>query len=160
MDIQLVKRIEKDEEFVFKLFSENKIAELHADNWPDQMKKQLIGMQFSAFELAMKHEYPEAEDFIIMADSEKAGRLQLDKNENGFRVINISLLSAFQGNGIGTKILRDILTEADLSNKPVYLEVDKVNPALNLYQRLGFEIYSDDEVKYSMKYTPEKSSGN
>lgn len=157
MGIQLAKKTKKDEEFVFEVFSENKIAELHVENWPDQMKKQLIGLQFSAFELAMKNEYPEAEDLVIMADSEKAGRLQLDKSENGFRIINISLLPAFQGRGIGSKILKDILEEANQKQIPVYLEVDKTNPAFNLYQRLDFEIYGQNEVKYSMKYIQKNS---
>ena len=51
-----------------------------------------------------------------------------------------------------SKIIKDILTESDKKYKPVYLEVDKVNPAFNLYKRLGFEISSEDEIRFTMKY--------
>jgi ribosomal protein S18 acetylase RimI-like enzyme len=155
MDIQLIKKDESDTEFLFQLFGEIKIAELNAYAWPEQMLNQLIAMQYNGYEQTIKHEYPNADDFVIMVNSENAGRLQLDKNENGFRIINISLLPAFQKNGIGSKIIKDVLTEADLKNKPVYLEVDRTNPAFNLYKRLDFEVYDQDELKYSMRYMPQ-----
>jgi ribosomal protein S18 acetylase RimI-like enzyme len=152
MDIQLNIKSEADSEFVFKLFAENKITELHADNWSEQIKNQLMLMQYNAYEQTIKNEYPNVNDFVIMVNSEQAGRLQLENNASSLRIINISLLPAFHKKGIGAKIIKDILAEADLKNKPVYLEVDKVNPAFNLYSRLGFEVYHQDEIKYSMKY--------
>jgi ribosomal protein S18 acetylase RimI-like enzyme len=154
MDIHLKRKTEIDSEFFFKLFSEIKIAELRVERWPEQMKNQLASMQYNAYEQTIKNEYPDADDFVVMVDSEKAGRLQLDKNENSMRIINISLLPAFQNKGIGSRIIKEILETADLKNKPVYLEVDRVNPAFILYKKLGFEIHSQDELKSSMKYLP------
>lgn len=154
MDIQLKIKDETDLEFLFQLFGEIKIAELNIYNWPELMKNQLIEMQYKGYEQMIKNEYPNAEDYIITVNDEKAGRLQLNVNDSGIRIINISLLPAFHGNGIGTKIIKDILVQADLKNKPVYLEVDRVNPAFNLYKRLVLEIYGEDEIKYSMRYIP------
>ena len=133
MDIQLKKKNESDDEFLFRLFGEIKIAELNLYAWPELMKNQLVSMQYNAYKQMIKNEYPNVEDYVISANNEKAGRLQLDVKDSGIRIINISLLPAFHGNGIGTKIIKDILAEADLKNKPVYLEVDRVNPAFNLY---------------------------
>ncbi len=158
MDIQLKKKNESDDEFLFRLFGEIKIAELNLYAWPEPMKNQLVSMQYNAYKQMIKNEYPNVEDYVISANNEKAGRLQLDVKDSGIRIINISLLPAFHGNGIGTKIIKDILAEADLKNKPVYLEVDRVNPAFNLYCKLGFEIYGQDEIRYSMKYIPRKVS--
>ncbi len=158
MDIQLKKKDESDDEFLFRLFGEIKIAELNLYTWPELIKNQLVSMQYNAYEQMIKNEYPNADDLVIVYNSEKAGRLQLYNNDASMRIINISLLPAFHSNGIGTKIIKDILAEADLKNKPVYLEVDKVNPAFNLYCKLGFVIYVQDEIKYSMRYIPREVS--
>jgi len=158
MDIQLRNKDEHDLEFLFQLFGEIKITELNINDWPEQMKNQLVSMQYNAFEQTIKNEYPNANDFVIMVNSEKAGRLQLENNASSLRIINISLLPAFQKKGIGAKIIKDILAEADLKKKPVYLEVDKVNPAFNLYSRLGFEVYHQDEIRYFMKYSAKSFS--
>jgi ribosomal protein S18 acetylase RimI-like enzyme len=157
MDIQLKIRDENDSKFLFQLFSEIKTAELNANAWPESMRNQLILMQYNGYEQMIKSEYPNAEDYVIIADNKKTGRLQLEVDDSSIRIINISLLPAFHGNGIGTKIIKDVLAQADLKNKPVYLEVDKVNQAFTLYKRLGFNICGEDEIKYSMKYLPCKT---
>lgn len=160
MDIQLKRKDTSDSEFLSKLFGEIKIAELHADGWQEQMKNQLMAIQYDAYEQMIKNEYPNADDFVIMVDSEKAGRLHLNNEEGSIRILNISILPAFHNLGIGSKIIKDLLVEADLKNKPVYLEVDKVNAAFNLYKKLGFEVYQHNEIKYSMKYIPKISFKN
>lgn len=154
MDIQLKCKENIDSEFCSLLFGIIKAAELNAEEWPEHTKKILITLQYNAFENTIRNEYPDADDFVIIVDSENAGRLQLDINENRIKVINISLLPAFQKIGVGSKIMKDILTEADNKKKPVYLEVDKVNPAFHLYKKLGFEVYNEEEIRYSMKYLP------
>lgn len=156
-DILLQERTENDSEFFMELFGEIKSSELHLDLWPEAFRIQMIEMQYNAFMQSINSEFPKHYDYLILFKSEKAGRLQLDKNEQGFRIINISLLNSFRNKGLGTTIIKEILSEASNKNTPVFLEVDKVNPAFNLYNRLGFKIIQQDEIKYSMKYTPEKN---
>jgi ribosomal protein S18 acetylase RimI-like enzyme len=156
-DILLKERTENDSEFFMELFGEIKSSELHLDTWPEQIRHQMIVMQFQAFEKYMKAEFPESVDFLITYQSENAGRLQLNKNEEGIRIINISLLPSFRNLGIGSAIIQDILSESNSKGISVYLEVDKINPALNLYSRLGFKIIGENEIKYSMIYSPEKN---
>jgi ribosomal protein S18 acetylase RimI-like enzyme len=154
MNYQLIISTEENSEFFMELFGEIKSSELHLDTWPEQLRHQLIRMQFQAFEKSIQSEFPESIDFLILYHSEKAGRLQLNKTGNGIRIINISLLPVFQNKGIGFEIINDILNEANLKKIPVNLEVDKINPAFNLYIKLGFKIINENEIKYSMIYTP------
>ena len=154
-DIRLVYRCGKDDEFVFGLFAEDKIAELHADSWPDRLKDRMVDMQFTAFESAMRSQYPDADDCIVMAGSVKAGRVYVYGNGKGYRILYISLLPAFRGMGTGGRILKRIVSKADATRLPVCLEVDKVNPAVRLYRRFGFEIYTESAMKYFMKYVPQ-----
>jgi hypothetical protein len=154
MDVQLKKKEKDDSEFLFRLFEELKIAELNIASWPELMKNQLVAMQYNAFEKMIKNEYPNSEDYLVVFNFQKAGRLQLNDDNEVLKILNISLLPAFQNLGIGSKIIKDIIINAGVKNKLVYLEVDKANPVFSLYKKLGFTVYAQDELKYYMKYFP------
>lgn len=155
MNIQLRLKTESDSEFFVELFSEIKNSELHLETWPEEIKRQIIMMQYNAFEQSIAEKFPESIDYLILYQLKKAGRLQLNKNDEGIRIINISLLSAYRKRGIGSTIIEDIIKEANSKRKEVFLEVDKTNSlAMDLYNRLGFKIFREDEVKYSMKCSP------
>jgi ribosomal protein S18 acetylase RimI-like enzyme len=155
MDIRLSKRGKDHEEFVLALFASHKLLELGAQNWPKAMQKQISEMQFNAFEVSIKKEYPGAHDSLISVDSELAGRIIVNETEDNIRIINLSLLPAFRNKGIGTKLIKDVISEASIKKKPVYFDVDKHNPAISLYIRLGFNVVKDNEVSYTMAYKAE-----
>jgi ribosomal protein S18 acetylase RimI-like enzyme len=48
--------------------------------------------------------------------------------------------------GIGTKLLRELQDEAHTAGKVLTIHVEKFNPALRLYQRLGFQQIEDKGV--------------
>lgn len=65
----------------------------------------------------------------------------------------ISLLRAFRGRGIGTRMMRRMLEELrDAGYARASLGVVKANPAVRLYERLGFRIVGDgyDETEWLM----------
>ncbi|MBA0086269.1 MAG: GNAT family N-acetyltransferase [Acidobacteria bacterium Pan2503] len=59
--------------------------------------------------------------------------------------------SPFQRRGIGTAVMNRLIGEAARVNQPVRLSVVKMNPALRLYERLGFDITHEDDRKFCMK---------
>ena len=63
---------------------------------------------------------------------------------------NIELLPAYQGQGIGTHLIRALITEARQKGIPITLQVLKVNPARKLYERLGFSINGETPTHYLM----------
>lgn len=72
--------------------------------------------------------------------------------ENGDYFINeINLLKEYQGKGIGTKILQDVIHINKNNNIRTILQVFKDNPAINLYKKLGFVIYDETETHYRME---------
>lgn len=156
MDYQLLISIEEDSEFFMELFGEIKNSELLLDTWPEPVKSQLVRMQYHAFAQSTLSEFPDCIDYLIVCQSEKAGRLQLVKRASGMRVVNISLSVAFRGKGIAKAILKELITEANNQQIPVNLDVDKTNgQALKLYLKLGFTIVDEDEIRYSLVYYPE-----
>ena len=155
MDFHLRERKDSDQEFVKALFCRIRVIELKAETWPEQLKDQITSMQFEAFEKAMTDEYPGIQGHILMVDSERIGWYQQEESEKVINAISLFILPEYQGNGIGSKLLRNVINDSKIKRKPVYFEVEKVNPAFNLYKRLGFKVHGENELKYFMNYTPD-----
>lgn len=65
----------------------------------------------------------------------------------------ISVKKAYRGLGIGTKLMETILKVANAQGyQRISLSVQKANPAVRLYQRLGFQIIKEKEEEYLMVY--------
>ena len=87
---------------------------------------------------------------IIILDGRQIGVLATHITDNeDFFINEINLLKEYQGKGIGTKILSDILNNN--LDRRIILQVFKDNPAINLYKRLGFKIYNETETHYQME---------
>ena len=69
----------------------------------------------------------------------------------GYVLSNIEIFPQFQGLGIGTALIRDLLDEAQLRGLPVGLRILKVNPARSLYLRLGFFDVAETDTHYWMR---------
>jgi len=60
---------------------------------------------------------------------------------------------------IGSRLLRGLLDEAATARKPLRIHVEKFNPALRLYRRLGFYPIEDKGVYWYMVRSPSAASG-
>jgi ribosomal protein S18 acetylase RimI-like enzyme len=88
---------------------------------------------------------------IITLNKQDVGLLIVTREKNEIRVNEIYLLPEFQKQGIGTNILKEIIREAKTSKKRIWLQVLKVNPAINLYRRLGFRVIGETDVHLQME---------
>lgn len=93
----------------------------------------------------MEH-YPDAEFQIILSDGEPAGRLYVDRWPEEIRIVDIALLPEYRNGGIGTFLLKRLISESEENGKPLSIHVEKFNPALRLYERLGFSTIADRGV--------------
>jgi ribosomal protein S18 acetylase RimI-like enzyme len=76
------------------------------------------------------------------------------RGESEIRIVDIALLPDYRGNGIGTALLRDLFSEADAAGKTVTIHVERFNPALRLYERLGFSVAEDKGVYLFLERRP------
>jgi ribosomal protein S18 acetylase RimI-like enzyme len=67
-------------------------------------------------------------------------------------IIDIALLPEFCGRGIGTMFIRELQAEAQSSNRPLRIHVERFNPARRLYERLGFREIEDKGVYLYMEW--------
>jgi ribosomal protein S18 acetylase RimI-like enzyme len=143
---------EADEEFSFTVYASTRIAEMELVNWPDEQKNAFLRMQFNAQHQHYRLHYPQALWQVIEVAGQAAGRLVSDDADARlFLLMDIALLPEYRGRGIGTAILRSLLQAAGRACKTVSLHVEPNNPALRLYQRLGFEIYAQSGFYLEMK---------
>lgn len=87
---------------------------------------------------------------IIMRSGEPVGLLKVVRNGSQWELLQIQLVPALQGAGVGSRIIRSLLAEARAAGAVVRLGVLKANPARRLYERLGFVIVAENEYSYEM----------
>ena len=65
--------------------------------------------------------------------------------------LSISLLKEYRNLGIGTELMKQILlTLKEREYKQVSLSVQKINYAVNMYEKIGFEVARENEDDYIM----------
>ena len=90
---------------------------------------------------------------VTLADAD-IGMLKVDRDTDGWQLVQIQLLPEYQQRGIGTRIVRELLAEACRERKTVILKVLKTSPAKRLYERLGFRVTGEGEQWYEMRNDP------
>lgn len=140
-----------DRELLVEIYGSTREEELRPVPWPDSQKQYFIEMQFGAQDQHWREAYPEASLDIVVVDGKDAGRLYVNRGARELRIIDIALLPEFRGRGIGTALLEGILEEGQASGRPVTIHVERFNPALRLYERLGFRTIEDKGVYLLMK---------
>ena len=137
---------EADVPLLAAVYGSTRAEELAQTGWPDEMKLQFLAHQFNAQHTDYARNYPDAERLVIVHEGEDVGRLYLDEESARFNLIDIALLPAGRGRGLGSAILEDVLEQAAAAGKPVMIHVEKHNPARRLYDRLGFVCLRDEGV--------------
>lgn len=123
--------------------------------WPEAARKLFLDQQFEFQSLHYARAYPNADRLLVVADGAAAGRLILDRTPDAWCVVDIALLPAWRGRGIGTLLLQSVLAEAAAAGaSAVTLMVDIDNPARRLYQRLGFVTMEEVMPKAAMEWRP------
>ena len=65
--------------------------------------------------------------------------------------LSISLLKEYRNLGIGTELMKQILlTLKEREYKQVSLSVQKINYAVSMYNKVGFEVVRENEEDYVM----------
>ncbi len=144
----------EDEAFLRRVYASTRAAEMALVDWGEAQKEAFLRMQFDAQRRYYQEHYASARFDVILRDGQPVGRLYVDRLEREINIIDIALLPEHRNAGIGGAILHDLMVEADAAGKPIRIYVERFNPALRLYQRLGFQIRGDTGVYYRMERPP------
>jgi ribosomal protein S18 acetylase RimI-like enzyme len=135
-----------DEPFLEKVYGGTRAAELATVPWTEEDKAAFVQMQFAAQAQYYREHYPNTSFDVILLDAEAVGRLYVARWTDEIRIVDIALLPEYCNRGIGTTLLRQLQSEANAAGKPLRIHVERFNPALKLYERLGFRQVEDRGV--------------
>jgi ribosomal protein S18 acetylase RimI-like enzyme len=139
--------------FLAMLYASTRTEELAVTPWSDAQKAAFLDMQFQAQHSHYQKHYPDADWLVIMRAGEDIGRLYIERWPSRHGVIDIAFLPAHRGRGFGEALMRDLMDEAAAAGKAVAIHVEKFNPAMRLYRRLGFRTEQDKGVYDLMCWT-------
>jgi ribosomal protein S18 acetylase RimI-like enzyme len=143
-----------DEDFLYRVYASTRAEELAVVPWDETQKNGFLRSQFEAQDRWYREHYTRASYEIVLIDGEPAGRLYLHRGDSEIRIVDIALLPEHRGDGVGSSLLRDLLAEADAAGKRVTIHVEQFNPALRLYERLGFSVGEDKDVYLFLERLP------
>ena len=89
---------------------------------------------------------------IIIVDDADVGWIQVSRTDGEFCIDQLHLLEEVRGQGIGSALIAATIKDAAAENKNVSLSLVKGNPALRLYQRLGFHQVGEDSTKIHKRF--------
>lgn len=144
--------IEADLPFLAALYRSTRESELDRTPWSESEKTAFIGMQFQAQHSHYQEHYPDALWLVIERRGVPIGRLYLERWTSEHRIIDIALTPETRGEGTGRAILEDLIDEAASAGKSLSIHVEKENPAMRLYLRLGFTKLEDKGVYDLMEH--------
>lgn len=145
-DVTLRPVVPGDRAFLVGVYAATRAEELDQVDWPAGAREAFVSMQFDAQDQHYRTASPEGSFDVVEVAGQPAGRLYVDRRPTDVRIIDIALLPAFRGAGIGTALLRGAMEEAAASGRTVSIHVEATNRAAELYERLGFRLLEDRGV--------------
>lgn len=88
---------------------------------------------------------------ILLLEGEACGLLKVARDGKHWHLMQIQLAPEAQGQGIGTSLIRQLVSEARHAGAALELDVLKANPARRLYERLGFVIVAEGPHSFDMR---------
>ncbi|HKE12142.1 MAG TPA: GNAT family N-acetyltransferase [Myxococcota bacterium] len=140
--------------FLRRLYASTREDELSALAWAPTQIETFLQLQLEAQERHYHAHYPHAQFDVIEREGTPVGRLVVDRSGSAIHVVDIALLPAQRGAGLGGALLRELQEEAAAQGRAVMLRVARTNPALRLYGRLGFRVVQEDEIYMGLEWHP------
>ena len=149
---------EADIPFLSRLFASTRAEEMERIvQWTDEQKQAFLLDQFRLQRHHYYSHFPNCEFLVLEHNGAACGRLYLDTVPASLDLVDISLLPELRGRGTGTALLEAIISAARAGGRRVTIFVEKFNPALNLYRRLGFYEIADTGIYLEMAWSADRA---
>lgn len=144
--------------FLMVLYASVRADELSPVPWSDEEKAAFCAQQFDAQRSYYYGAIPNVRFDVLEHRGEPIGRLYLQDRPTRLHIIDIALIPAVRGQGLGTRLLSALHDAGRATGRGVGIMVEKFNPALNLYRRLGYAEVADHGVHLEMEWMPNSAS--
>jgi ribosomal protein S18 acetylase RimI-like enzyme len=145
-----------DEPLLFTVYAASRRDELAQVPWTDEQRLAFLTQQHQAQSASYRARHPGGTfEVIELLDGRPIGRLYRARMDGGeIRLLDIALLPEWCGRGIGSALLQQVMADADREHVAISLHVELWNPALRLYERLGFVEAGRSDVHVRMERGP------
>ncbi len=142
-----------DKRLLARLYASTRKQELAATTKLNELQQAgLLLLEFRAQQAHFDEHYPQADRLVIIGGGYEIGRLYLARWPTRHGIIDLTLLPEFRRHGAGGVILRDLMDEAAACGKDLAVLVEKFDPAMRLYRRLGFVTEQDKGAHDLMRW--------
>lgn len=128
---------------------------VHHQAYRDVVVRQFGAWDEGAQDEFFKGDWVPREFEIILCDAVPCGYLCVEDRGSDIHVRELVISPQFQGRGVGSQILRDVIERAGARRVPVRLGTLHANRALHLYRRLGFRESERTETHVLMEWVNE-----
>lgn len=111
--------------------------------WDEQAQRRMFDQHFEPSRIE-----------VIELDGRAIGMQVIGLDDASIELGNIEIAPEHQGHGYGTTLIRRVLERGSATGRRVRLQVLKVNPARQLYERIGFELAGETATHYLMEWSP------
>jgi len=146
---------EGDLEFLCALYASTRADELAPVPWSAPEKEAFLRAQFGLQHRYYQQTFVQADYLLVICADERIGRVYVTREHGDIDLIDIALLPAWRGRGIGTALLRELVAESERTRRDIVLHVEPNNPAKRLYARCGFALVENRGVYDFLRRTPQ-----
>lgn len=143
----------EDEGLVYTVFSSTWQDAVAAMPNP-ALGQHFLRIQYTAQERRFRTRYPDLERYVVMIGDERAGRLYLHRSPSALHVVDLSLLPAHRGRGIGRALTAELMAEATEQGVPIRMRLGRTHDAIRRAMREGFRVVAEDDVETHLEWTP------
>lgn len=152
---------QRDIGFMRALYASLREDEMALVAWSEGMREPFLDSQFALQHHHFTAHFAQAEFLVLEHGAHPVGRFYVLRAGQRWSIIDIGLVPAWQGRGVGAALLRQLqqdVHEADAQGLSLHVRLD--NPrAHTLYLRLGFRNESVDGMHLLMHWdTPSASA--
>lgn len=141
-----------DAGFLLHVYATTRADELALTDWDDSQKQAFLRMQFQAQHRYYHEQFPRADYSIVVTTGADVGRWYVDRAPGVMRILDIALLPAWRGKGLGSELMAGLLADAARIDSTVELHVECNNRARDWYRCLGFEEVGDAGIYRRMRW--------
>ncbi|MFP5263767.1 MAG: GNAT family N-acetyltransferase [Blastocatellia bacterium] len=145
---------QSDEDLLFEIYASTRTEEMSQTGWDEARKRDFLQLQFAAQQQHYRSRFPRGDHRLIVKDGSPIGRIYTARSEHEIRILDIALLPQHRNAGIGTALLKDILSDAQSSRRTVRIYVESSSRSLRLFERLGFSSVETSGLHQLMEWRP------
>jgi ribosomal protein S18 acetylase RimI-like enzyme len=143
-----------DSMLLFELYAYSRADELSRSGWATPQQRSFFRVQAQNQERYFLRHYDHLDRRTICINGFSAGRLLVDRPSHAVTIVDLALLPAFRGRGVGSLLIRCLLEEAAEDDLPVHLDLPKDNSSAAMCERLGFRCSDDLGDRWHLVWTP------